>query len=355
LLHNPIEQSVAGNAKIKRYLRLAAKDYELADEANWILAQVCMVDGESEDALRALKDISRPSPEAFLMMAELYGKLGDTVLLLRSSKAAELVSRALISKMSDPSPEARLTLGKALRFQGKFRDALKVLETTVAIEREIEFQAEQVENDLEWFHSLPADDLAMRTERLKHALRLNPNHPELQVALAIIVANTSSEQPNEVEVIAKNALVFARNQKSLSAGALSILGSKSAERGNFVVAEIAFREALAGLDSSPALLNNLAWVLIQKAEPAALDEALELANRALISGPQYAECWKTRAQVWKLKQRPLEAITDLERAISLGYRSSEVRLQLVALYEQSGDPTTAAIYRQKAADPSMTQ
>jgi Tfp pilus assembly protein PilF len=204
--------------------------------------------------------------------------------------------------------------------------------------------------DLAWLRSLTDEDVAIKQQRLQHAIDLDANHPMLQKVLVRMVLDEATEANRAMQEMAKKVLNNARASGTLAGTALSLLGTEAASLGKFKTAEKQFRDSMASGDNSVLVLNNLAWVLVQQSDPALTQEALGYINQALQKQPTLSELWKTRAEIWEQQGQILEAIADLEKSIQLGDKSSAVRLKLAELYTLRGDTETADRYQRQVAN-----
>ncbi|MEZ4475129.1 MAG: DUF3857 domain-containing protein [bacterium] len=119
------------------------------------------------------------------------------------------------------------------------------------------------------------------------------------------------------------------------AARLALLGDVAAEVGRPDVAERAYRRAVDLAPRDARLLNNLAWLLRDRAS--ARDEALELAAKAVAVEPAFDAAWDTLAELRFRSGDAAGAIEAIDRAIGLNPRRAETYREQRARYE-AGTP-----------------
>jgi len=352
LLSAPAQPSALDQRRIKKYLRESLSDMSLTPEANWLLGQIYLQAEDDESALIHFRSIPKPLPETSLLLALIYKRRGDNTAYLRCLRNAEFRCKERLLTLDDSSQQMRLLLARALQLQERFSDAMKVLESSPDFAADPIVRQAAIVVDIAWFESLPPDQSLERQERIQHAIKLDATNPMLQKTLVAIAVGEANEGNQQLRLSATAEIIDAKKAGTLSGTSLTILGTKAAEMGKYEAAERQFRQAIAAGNESPLVLNNLAWVLAQKSDPIATQEAFILINRALNMSPKLAEFWKTRAEIWQQKGQDVEAIADLENAIRFGDQAPEVRLKLAELYDLQGDPETAQKYRNQVLKQS---
>ena len=91
-------------------------------------------------------------------------------------------------------------------------------------------------------------------------------------------------------------------------------------------------------------MGRPAWSLAYS-DPPQLEQALQLANRALERTPERAEFRETRGQILAKLERWEEAIADLEKALARMQDRDELRETLAQAYEAIGRVEIAAGHR----------
>ena len=334
--------------KIKSNLRASAKDLFLADESNWLLAQIHIIENNERLATTLLQSIARPQPEVLLLLARLYKNGGDQTAFMRSAKAAESACGLVISQNPNGPSKERLTLVKAILLQDRYADALGVLESIPDFSLDAEMCRIATEIDIAWIKSIPNQLITEKIKRLQHATHLDCNLPELQELIAAIVVDSAVGDQNDLILFCMDYIKASEKGGKLSANSISMLGIKAAEGKKYKLAEKLFRRAVAAGNPTPILLNNLAWVLVKQSDPELIDDALIISNQAVEAGPSEAEIWKTRAEIWLKRGHTLDAISDLEHAIKCGDINIEVTMQLATLYDEIGQSLLADKYSERA-------
>jgi Tfp pilus assembly protein PilF len=123
---------------------------------------------------------------------------------------------------------------------------------------------------------------------------------------------------------------------SLAAEALTILASCDEALGDLASAEAQYRKALVLRRGQPAVLNNLAYVLLHKGGEAALAEAHELASAATAAAPNVSSFHDTLARVEAKRGRLDAAVTSFRKALALEPNSLEAMIGLADVLTQTG-------------------
>lgn len=117
----------------------------------------------------------------------------------------------------------------------------------------------------------------------------------------------------------------------------SHLGSVALKQNKNAVAEQNFRSALKQAPAAPAILNNLAWSLIEQKNPA----ALEPAQRANELAPNQPPIMDTLANALSLVGDHPKAIDLQKKAIGLSPNPTVYKFNLAKLYLAAGDKPNA--------------
>jgi len=314
----------------------SAKDLELADESNWLLAQIYIVENNEKLATTLLQSIAKPQPEVLLLLSRLYKNGGDHTAFMRSANAAEAACGLAIAQSPNDTSKTRLTLAKVYLLQDRYADALTVLESIPEFSQDAEMRRMGIEIDIASYKSIPSQLVSEKIKRLQHATHLDSSLPVLQELIAAIFVESPIGEQNNLILFCMDYIRASEQNGKLSPSSISMLGIKAAEGKKYKLAEKLFRRSIAAGNPTPILLNNLAWVLLQQSDPKLIDEALTISNQAVAAGPYEAESRKTRADIWLKRGRPLNAILDLEHAIKLGGEDIAVTIKLADLYDQMG-------------------
>lgn len=117
-----------------------------------------------------------------------------------------------------------------------------------------------------------------------------------------------------------------------------LLGSEALVAGRAADAERYFRQIVEVEPRSSAALNNLAWLLVDRRDPA----ALTFAERALAVSPNSAAVLDTMARALKADGQLARAIEFQKRAVEVGDGHPDYRLALARLLVAAGDKDGAA-------------
>jgi Tfp pilus assembly protein PilF len=107
--------------------------------------------------------------------------------------------------------------------------------------------------------------------------------------------------------------------------------------GDRVQARAYYEQALEMAPKDVAMLNNLAWILVEAKDP----KALALAQRAAALAPDHPNVLDTLAQAYALNNDYQKAIEALRRAVHRSATAATLRLHLARLYIASGDRASA--------------
>lgn len=121
-----------------------------------------------------------------------------------------------------------------------------------------------------------------------------------------------------------------------AADAWMILASCDEARGDLESAERGYRQSQKLRPGQPAVLNNLAYVLLTRGGEARLAEAQEFVSAAIAGAPGVASFHDTLARIEAKRGRLDAAVTAFRRALALDPKSLEAMIGLVDVLSQSG-------------------
>lgn len=312
------ERRVDGEAQITARIRFASGALDATNRA--LLA----------DTARAVQD------ELDLDLVMMPGADFDRVAFLE----------ALIAERPG-DPQLKVYLGQALLEQGRALDATAVL---------LDAQAQApADRDTEALLALAQAQIGSfeQVEATLQAAAARPDaKPEPFLALAAIAAERGdhdaalaliaqglARHPDENELHKARISILrraGRPAEALSraraladahpddAAAHALVGESASAAGEVAAAEAAWRKALALAPDDPTVLNNLAWLLRDRADQRA--EALDLARRAVDGAPGVGAGWDTLAELHF-------RAGDLDAALRANARAIEVDPELRTLYE----------------------
>ena len=218
---------------------------------------------------------------------------------------------------------------------------------------------------------------------LEKALKLNPDYLEAWLLLGRIhLYRKEYEQsvqayqraadlvPDDPEVLRYLAIALSYAGRSAEAGELHATlvsrfpmvqslwadyGTWLDRAGNFEKARIVYEKAIEafGQESSPALLNNLAFLLANQGVE--MDRALMLVTRALDTDPVSASFLDTKGWIFFRMGRMQEARAYLEQAFRQMPESGEIQYHMGELELQAGNVDLAREYWERALklEPGM--
>jgi tetratricopeptide (TPR) repeat protein len=127
---------------------------------------------------------------------------------------------------------------------------------------------------------------------------------------------------------------------------LEAIGSAAAQRAEWSRAEACFA-SITRRDARHAVgWNNWAWVLLQQAD-ADLDQALEMANRAVALSPGAFRFRETRGQIYVRRQDWQPAVSDLQLAVNGMPNDKSIHASLATALAALGRHEEAAMHRQQ--------
>ena len=133
-------------------------------------------------------------------------------------------------------------------------------------------------------------------------------------------------------------------------------GSIAAADGNFLEAEELLRYAQASAADDPSVNNNLAWTLLQQLATIAddekhtlqLDEALQLATRAVETAPEIPEFRETFAQLLAKAGQHELAVSEFKQCLSMGMKGFEIHKSLATSLSILGQTQEASDHELKS-------
>jgi len=138
-----------------------------------------------------------------------------------------------------------------------------------------------------------------------------------------------------------------------NASAYRALGMAQVHLGNYGLAESYYRKAVEATEASaspdPGLYLDLAFILLLGHDPAKVEEALNLAERAAKVDPNSSSAHYLVGKALMKMGRTKEAVPELEHATHLAPEDSKAHFQLALAYDQLGEKEKAAAERQALA------
>jgi len=315
-------------------------------------------------AYRIVLRFDKTNTEAARQLIEVYLAVG-------SPGEAELIGRRYMEDNPGSYPEIRLMLGAALAALGRFDQAQLELEAVIDANSEhitayealgmlAEQQPEKVTHPAAyWFDlavqknpkSAPArisragfsirrGDLPKAIADLESAesLDLSETSARIRLAQRWIQAGRLDKAQANLEALSKTALANVALWQTWAELALRSQSQKTMQ-------EVAQK----GLD----VLGGLSWDFMPTAaelfiQSGQLDQASQCLAKMREKDLQPPTTAFLEGLLWQRRDNPLEAIKSWQRAMSLGYKSPQVRLLLASAYTQQGDMQSALVQLQTA-------
>ena len=286
--------------------------------AHAVLARLYLDKGQPDLAERELQSAATEAPQnaaARLQLARFY--------LSQRRPADAIASAQEAEKLAPKSPEPLAVQIDAYIAQGKADDAVATAARLRALQGETAF-AYVLYGAVNEKAGRPADALAA----YQAALEKEPHH----LAAARARANLLERQSRVPE--ARQLLEATAQGRPQNIEPLVDLAQLEDRAGNPSGAVAAYRRALAQAPESPALLNNLAYLLA--GDPATSAEAVALAEKAHAAAPNSAAIADTLG--WALYQKGDLARAEeiLTRVAKAAPGSGEVRYHLGMVYAKQG-------------------
>jgi tetratricopeptide (TPR) repeat protein len=361
----------AARESLVHHLRESLKWSEGRETASMLLADICAAQQQFREAAAHLEPLVSRRPELHLKLAKLYATMGDQTRARHEIReAAGCFREHLDQDASDV--RARLLLAQSQAMLGDFASAESgLLECLREVEgggdlrsavaagsgdprRTVEEvacgEAGVVCRALSQLYVAMYDqhrqsdqkEIGVQLDLLQKSLRFGPNDPETLTRLAALAVN--SEQDSS---LARDLLQDALARGQTPATVHLILGTHAAVNSRWKEARLHLEQAQRMNARTPALLNNLAWVLAHD-EPADLGQAVRLADAAVELAPDHPEIRQTRGTILVRLERWEEAVTDLELAIGKLTDRPHLHELLAQAYSHLGDDDLAGKHRQLA-------
>jgi Tfp pilus assembly protein PilF len=138
---------------------------------------------------------------------------------------------------------------------------------------------------------------------------------------------------------ARRAVAEGLKKHPTSAQMLGQLAATAYNDGDRAQARAYYEKALAVAPDDVAILNNLAWILVEAKDP----KALALAQRAATRAPNASEVQDTLAQAFVLNNDYPNATAALRRAVQLSPSPAPLRLRLARMHLEANDPAAARV------------
>lgn len=341
-----------------RHLKLARRgapdDVDVAVE----LARVLLAAGEDRAALPLIREAADARPDLRLDEGVVAARLGESAAAARAFAAAE--AHFAVAVADDPGDDAsRLRWAEALAKLGRLDDAAAALEEglrrspdafAAPLSRVRLFQSDAV--------GRAGGAPAMRLAMLRDALRLTPRDPQALMRLIAFADGdgAASDESNGdgaggsgADAAALLRSILARGD--VPAAAHLALGTRAWSADDADAAAFHLEQAYRLDPSLGPVANNLAWVLAHRPDPD-LDRALRVIDATVARWPDEPAYRDTRGDVYRLLERPADALADLEFALAGGLGSPDLHARLASVYDDLGRSELAETHRALAREPA---
>jgi tetratricopeptide (TPR) repeat protein len=329
-----------------------------------------------DDVERLIRDALDRYPEDRLFLAQLKFRNGDQSGARRETEEACRAFSVLIEQ--DPgNADRRIHLAQGYVFLTKFADAICVIsegmsrsqarESHAPATHQTSIDAPTAENDTNteieseqslhasvrerhrklaevlcniyfaWMSTLPADDQTMQFRCLQRMLNQNTVATSAAAKGLASASEFSIGAPAEMLTRLQTALADPENSWTIAA----IEGNARVARGEWPIAEEAYRTALKSVPDEPTLANNLAWLLLRKSRAITEEAAEEVRQQTMVEALQWSEIaveqmpeivsfLETRGQIQAGLGNHALALKDLNECLERGKDSPEIRRTIEA-------------------------
>ena len=335
---------------------LKALDGELEDRdaAHALLGELYLGENHLDQAEPHLAKAVRTKPHLRIRLAQLYAIRGDKE---RARGEAQLaISYYRPRAMNDlKDRQSRLFWADATAFLEDFAGAATVLQEGLNAKDDSVYRAALAGVYLVWSDAVSRDPKARPGDQLalvETGLRYDPTNVGLLNRLLAAIQVKGPEADKARESL----------ERLLAAGKAPAtvhfaLGLDAWQRGKADEARMHLERADELAPLTPAIMNNLAWVLASS-QPADLPKALELSNLAIEHTPRDLNFRDTRGRIYAKMSRWKEALNDLEAALAGNPDDPALHLGLAEVYEHLGSADMAAEHKRlaekKPADKSSS-
>jgi len=265
--------------------------------------------------LEELVDLDSTDIASWLDIAEIYRQSGDTTTALK--KLDEI-------KLQFPDDwRAHLDAGRILMDQRKFQLAFE--EFDVVVKRSPETLWGWLFSGISLFHM---DSLYQAHPRLKEALTIQPQDPLANYYMGSLLTQKNQNQD------AITYLLTALKSRPDWVAVMTILASAYESLQQYTHSDSLFKRALELEPDNALLLNNYGYSLSERG--VRLDEALQMAQKALSSDPENGAYLDTVGWIYFKKGAYEEAKSFIEKAFHQRDQSVEVADHLGDVYEKLG-------------------
>lgn len=324
-----------------------------------LYADYLIASGSLVKALPILRDLARANPLRGLQAAAVARRLK----LFEEADAIAERSLNAMSTMSEEDPtnlSVSLAVAQNQLFLERFSESIQTLDRAIKLAKTPQEQqlARQAFGDaiVAFVKHIEENSQGTVAERVKIlewlriALDHAPKNPRVLTVVSNQVLATLNDDNDQINAV-REALV-----KGVSPGVAHFIRGTAALMEND--SELATRELKLASEHMPlssAVMNNLAVVLLHN-ENVDLEQPLKIIQEAInlskSSPPHYYE---TRGQILMRMERYEDAISDLERALTVLNLEKKAHQDLAICYEKIGDVEMSKLHEQAAVDFEKNQ
>jgi tetratricopeptide (TPR) repeat protein len=322
---------------------LKALDGELEDRdgAHTLLGELYLGAGQLDQAEPHLAKAVGTRPHLRIRLAQMYALRGDKE---RARGEAQLAISYFRPRASNDlkDRQSRLFWADAAAFLEDFSGAATVLQEGLNATDDPVYRAALAGVYAVWSDAVgrdpkgrPGDQLAL----VETGLRYDPANVGLlnRLLAAIHVKGPTADK-------ARESLERLLASGKAPASVHFALGLDAWQRGKADEARMHLERADELAPQTPAITNNLAWVLASS-EPADLPRALQLSNLAIERAPRDLNFRDTRGRIYAKMGRWKEALNDLEAALTAAPDDAQLHRALAEVYEHLGSSDMAAEHK----------
>jgi tetratricopeptide (TPR) repeat protein len=335
---------------------LKALDGELEDRdaAHALLGELYLSAGQLDQAEPHLTKAVGTRPHLRVRLAQLYALRGDKE---RARGEAQLAISYFRPRAANDlkDRQSRLFWAEATAFLEDFPGAATVLQEGLNATDDPVYRVALAGVYVVWSDAMGRDPKAKPGDQLalvETGLRYDPTNVGLlnRLLTAIQVKGPTADK-------ARDSLERLLASGKAPASVHFALGLDAWQRGKADEARMHLERAIELAPLTPAIANNLAWVLASS-EPADLPRALELSNLAIEHAPREMNFRDTRGRIYAKMGRWKESLNDLEAALAAAPNDPQLHSGLAEVYEHLGSPEMAAQHKRlaekKPADKSTS-
>ncbi len=325
-------------------------------ELNRAWAEYYLAVRDDASALKYMKRAAEVRPEFTVMVADIYGSLGDTEAQRESLKLAANFFQSLVE--NEPENQTHRIMYSAILTDLDQSDlAEQVLLAGIELNPApmSELRTACSEFYLSQYLAAEPGDIATRFSFLKKSLAHDANHiPTYDCLIQFYRSFQNNNQPEagkQIVAVLRESIASGESSAMAHLALSNILWvEKEFEESQFHM-ERAFQ-----LDTQFAVVaNNLAWLLAH-ADPPDLERAFELSSQVVKQHPDVGRLRDTLATILMKQKKYEQALAEFQRALPKMKNKKKVHENMAAIYRELGKDELALHHQQRAeAEPAVAQ